>query len=139
MQHYYNAIKGFQQSYVVKPNYADAYHNQANIFYKIGRLNLARSAYEKAVSFNPGLYQTYITLIQIDLAQNNVDELMKHLAIIQNIKPNDLQVAYISAVSYIKIGKIEEAKKIVDIMYKQFPNIAEIKKLYESLNTPNKN
>ena len=135
MNHYYNSIKGFQQSYVVKPNYADAYHNQANIFYKIGRLDLARATYEKALSFNPNLYQTYMTLLQIDLAQKNEPELMRHLSIIQQMKPNDLQVAYISAVAYREIGRINEAKQLADMMYKQFPNVAEIKSLYDSLNS----
>ena len=136
MQQYYNSIKGFGQSYAVKPNYADAYHNQANIFYKIGRLDLARNAYETAISYNPGLFQTYLTLLQIDMAQKNETELMRHLAIIQKIKPNDLQVAYISAVAYAQMGKTEEAKQLADTMYKQFPNVAEIKNLYESLNKP---
>jgi len=133
LRQYYNSIKGFGQSYAVKPNYADAYHNQANIFYKIKRLDLARSTYETALKFNPGLFQTYITLIQIDLMEKNETELLRHLNIIQQMKPNDLQVAYISAMSYAQIGKTEEAKKIAEIMYKQFPNIKEIKDLYDSL------
>ena len=133
LKQYYNSIKGFGQSYAVKPNYADAYHNQANIFYKIGRLDLARNAYETAVSYNPNLFQTYLTLIQIDLVQKNETELLKHLSIIQKIKPNDLQVAYISAISYAQIGKVDEAKQLAEIMYKQFPNINEIKNLYNSL------
>lgn len=135
MRQYHNSIKGFGQSYAVKPNYADAYHNQANIFYKIGRLDLARNAYETAISYNPDLFQTYLTLIQIDLNQNNGTELLKHLAIIQKIKPNDLQVAYISAISYRQIGMIVEAKQLADMMYQQFPNVQEIKELYDNLNS----
>ena len=133
LRQYYNSIKGFEQSYIIKLNYADAYHNQANILYKIGRLDLARATYEKALSFNPNLYQTYMTLLQIDLAQKNETEIMKHLSIIQQMKPNDLQVAYISAVAYKEIGRIDEAKQLADMMYKQFPNVGEIKALYESL------
>lgn len=131
--HYFNSIKGFGQSYAVKPNYADAYHNQANIFYKIGRLDLARNAYETAVKLNPNLFQTYLTLLQIDLAEKNESELLRHLGIIQTMKPNDLQVAYISAISYAQIGRVNEAKQLADMMYKQFPNILEIKNLYDSL------
>jgi tetratricopeptide (TPR) repeat protein len=139
MNLYYNAIKGFGQSYAIKSNYADAYHNQANIFYKIGRTDLARLGYERAISLNPNLYQTYITLVQIDLTEKNEPELLRHLSILQKVKPNDLQIAYISAVAYSKIGRIEEAKQLAEIMYKQLPNVAEIKNLYDSLNTPSKN
>lgn len=133
LQQYYNSIKGFGQSYAVKPNYADAYHNQANIFYKIGRLDLARNAYEQAISYNPGLYQTYRTLIQIDMVEKNNSELLRHLEIVQQMKPNDLEIAYISAVAYAQVGKTEEAKKLAEMMYKQFPQVNEIKNLYDSL------
>ncbi len=133
MRQYYNSIKGFGQSYAIKPNYADAYHNQANILYKIGRLDLARNTYETAIKYNPNLYQTYTTLLQIDFVEKNQPELLRHLGIIQQMKPNDLQVAYISAVAYAQIGMIKEAKQLADMMYKQFPNVAEIKNLYDSL------
>lgn len=136
---YGNAIKGFAQSFVVKPNYADAYHNQANIFYKIGRLDLAKNTYEVALSYNPNLFQTYTTLIQIDLVQKDEPSLMNHLAKLQQVKPNDLQVAYITATAYAQIGKTQEAWQIADALYKQFPNISEIKNLYDSLNILNKN
>lgn len=139
LKDYDNSIKGFGQSYAIKPNYADAYHNQANIFYKIGRLDLARNAYETALKYNPNLFQTYLTLLQLDISQKNETELLSHLAIIQKIKPNDLQVAYITAMAYAQIGKTNEAKQLAEIMYKQFPNVAEIKNLYDSLNIPSKN
>ena len=137
---YDNAIKGFAQSFAIKPNYADAYHNQANILYKVGRLDLAREAYEIALYYNPYLYQTYLTLIQIDLMQNNQEKLLDHLSKLQAIKPNDLQVSFVTATAYAQIGRIEEAKQIAKSMYQQFPNITEIKNLYDSLmNTPSKN
>jgi tetratricopeptide (TPR) repeat protein len=76
---YYNAIKGFTQSTVIKPNYADAYHNRANIFFKIGRLDLARDSYETAIYYSPNLYQTYLSLTQIDLMQNNLQLAYQHM------------------------------------------------------------
>ncbi|MFA6361556.1 MAG: tetratricopeptide repeat protein, partial [Candidatus Shapirobacteria bacterium] len=139
LKQYDNAIKGFGQSTFVKQNYADAYHNQANIFYKIGRLDLASLTYEKGLSYNPYLYQSYMSLVQIDLTENNIDSLTNHLNKMQQIKPNDPQVIYISAAAYAKVGKIEEAKKLADVLYKQFPNIKEVKDLYDSLNTEHKN
>lgn len=130
---YGNAIKGFAQSFTVKPNYADAYHNQANIFYKIGRLDLAKNTYEMALYYNPNLFQTYTTLIQIDLMQKDELSLMNHLTKLQQVKPNDLQVAYITATAYAQIGKTQEAWQIAEVLYKQFPNVLEIKNLYESI------
>ncbi len=137
---YDNAVKGFAQSFAIKPNYADAYHNQANILYKMGRLDLAREAYEIALYYNPYLYQTYLTVIQIDLMEKNQEKLLDHLSKLQTIRPNDLQVSFVTATAYAQIGKIDEAKELAKSMYQQFPNITEIKNLYDSLmNTPNKN
>jgi len=128
---YENAVKGFGMSYAIKPNYADAYHNQANIFYKLGRLDLARNNYETTISYNPGLYQTYFTLIQLDLIENKKEDLLRHLAQLNQVKPNDLQVAYITATSYAQIGLTDEAKRIAEVLYKQFPDVLEIRNLYE--------
>jgi protein O-mannosyl-transferase len=131
---YENAIKGFGQSYAIKPNYADAYHNQANIFYKIGRLDLARNAYETALSFNANMPQTLKTLIQLDLMEKNITALDNHLAKLQQLAPNDLEVAYVTAVSYIQTGRSDQAKELVNMMYQQFPNVTEIKNLYNLVN-----
>ncbi len=132
---YENAIKGFGMSYTIKPNYADAYHNQANIFYKIGRLDLARNSYEQALSYNPSLYQTYLTLLQLDLMEKKKDDMLRHLSYLNQIKPNDLQVAYITATAYAQMGMMDEAKNLTKLMYQQFPNIPEIKSLYQQLNS----
>ena len=134
LRQYENAIKGFGMSYQIKQNYADAYHNQANIFYKIGRLDLARAGYEKAISYNSGLYQTYLTLVQIDLMEQNKTELLKHLTGLNQSRPNDLQVAYMTATAYARIGMLDEAKQLATAMYQQLPNVAEVRDLYNSLN-----
>jgi tetratricopeptide (TPR) repeat protein len=136
---YENAIKGFAQSFTIKPNYADAYHNQANILYKINRLDLARQAYELALYYNPDLYQTYLTLVQLDMVEGNKTELTKHLNNLLRLKPNDLQIYYMAAVAYNRVGMNDEAKKIADMLYQQFPNVKEIKDLYDSVNTQSKN
>jgi protein O-mannosyl-transferase len=135
LRQYENAIKGFGQSYAIKPNYADAYHNQANIFYKMGRLDLARNAYETAISYNANMPQTLKTLVQLDLMEKNIAALDNHLIKLQKLAPNDLEVAYITALSYMQSGRVDQAKELVNSMYQQFPNVAEIKSLYNSLET----
>lgn len=130
---YLNAIKGFGMSFQIKPNYADAYHNQANIFYKIGRLDLARQGYEQALVYNPNLYQTYLTLVQLDLMQNDKENLLRHLVGLNQSNPNDLQTVFLTANAYARIGMIDEAKQLATLMYQQLPDVVEIKNLYESL------
>ncbi len=133
--HFENAIKGFGQSFAIKPNYADAYHNQANILYKIGRLDLAREAYKIALFYNPNLLQTYMTLVQLDIAEMNKEELIKNINSLMKLKPNDLQIYYLAAAAFAKIGMISESKEITNVLYQQFPNIPEIKDLYNYLNS----
>ena len=122
LKDYANAIKGFTQSTIVKPNYADAYHNRANIFYKVGRLDLARESYNTALSFNPSLYQTYMSLIQIDLAEKKFDLALTHAQTAVQIQPNDPQPTYVLAVVYAQVGRTDEAEKILVNLLQQVPN-----------------
>ena len=101
----------------------------------MGRLDLARQSYEQTVIYNPGLYQTYLTLIQLDLMEKRKEDLLRHLSQLNQVKPGDLEVAYMTATAYLNIGMIDEAKKISTLMYQQFPNVPEIKNLYQSLST----
>lgn len=119
LKQYENSIKGFTQSTVVKPDYADAFHNRANIFYKVGRLDLARNSYETALKFNPNLYQTYISLIQIDLMEKKYNLAIERANKLIKIQPNNLQSYYVLGVIYLQSGRKEEAidlmKKILNI------------------------
>jgi tetratricopeptide (TPR) repeat protein len=130
---YENSIKGFTQSTVVKSNYADAFHNRANIFFKMGRYDLARDSYETGLSFNPGMFQSYMSLIQIDLTEKRADLALSDLSRLQKVKPNDLQVAYVTAAVYAQVGKIEESKSILQMILKNVPNFQQAKDLLKQL------
>ena len=111
LEQYDNSIKGFTQSTVVKPNYADAFHNRANIFYKIGRLDLARDSYNTALSYSPGLFQTYLSLTQIDLTEKRLDLAIEHASMAVNLQQNNPQSWYVLAVVQGQAGMIKEAKQ----------------------------
>ncbi|MFA5532015.1 MAG: tetratricopeptide repeat protein [Candidatus Shapirobacteria bacterium] len=130
---YLNAVKGFTQSTIVKPNYADAFHNRANIFFKMGRLDLARDSYQTALNFNPALYQTYLSLIQIGLNEKRYDLVLNDLESLKKIQPNSVQVWYIEAVVDVQIGKIEEAKNILKAILAQYPDYSDAKNLLNQL------
>ena len=121
LKDYPNAIKGFTQSVLVKPNYADAYHNRANILFKIGNLDLARESYEIALRFSPTLYQTYLSLTQIDLMQKRGDLALAHASKAVELQPNDLQSNYILGVVYAQTGKLNEAKSIFQKILTVYP------------------
>ncbi len=134
---YFNSIKGFTQSTLVKPNYADAYHNRANIFYKIKRLDLARNSYEMALSYGPNLYQSYFSLLQIDLTERNYNLALNDLERLNKVKPNDIQVYYMRAVVYANMGQKDKAISILEQIIKVAPNIKEVKDLLNQLKSIN--
>ena len=134
LKQYLNSIKGFTQSTVVKPNYADAYHNRANIFYKIGRFDLARDSYETALKYsNNTLYQSLISLIQIDLNERRIDLALDHVQKLQQAKPNDLQVYYINAVVYANAGMKDQAVSILEQILKDYPTFTDARNLLNQL------
>ncbi|MFA5828051.1 MAG: tetratricopeptide repeat protein [Candidatus Shapirobacteria bacterium] len=118
---YENAIKGFTQSTIVKPNYADAFHNRANIFYKMGRFDLARDSYNTALSYSPGLFQTYLSLTQIDLAEMKYDQALEHSKKYLDMQPNDLQAWYVYGVVNAQAGFTKEAEKIFSMILQKSP------------------
>lgn len=121
LKDYPSAIKGFTQSTLVKPNYADAYHNRANIFFKSGRLDLARESYGIALNFSPNLYQTYISLCQIDLAEKRYDLALAHASAALKIDQTNPQAAYVAAVTYAQMGDLNSAKAILSEIVRTNP------------------
>jgi len=113
LKDYENAVKGFTQSTLIKPNYADAYHNRANILFKGGRLDLARESYGIALNFSPNLYQTYLSLCQIDLNEKRYDLALSHAEAAMKIEPTNPQPAYVAAITYAQMGDIKSAKVIL--------------------------
>ena len=138
MAQYLNAIKGFTRSTIVKSNYADAFHNRANIFYKINRFDLARDSYETALYFGPNLYQSYFSLLQIDLNEKRYDLAMDHLNKLHKVKPNDMQVYYVTAVVYANMGRADQAIPILEEILKAAPNFQEAKTLLASIKSQKK-
>jgi tetratricopeptide (TPR) repeat protein len=122
LKDYPNAIKGFTQSTVVKVNYADAYHNRANIFFKTGRLDLARASYDMALYYNPGLFQTYLSLTQIDLMEGNFNYALDHASKAAKLEPSNPQVLYVLGVVYAQGGDLATAKKIFEQILISFPD-----------------
>lgn len=124
-----NAVKGFTQSTVVKENYADAYHNRANIYYKAGRYDLARDSYETALKYSPELYQTYISLVQVDFVEQKADLALEHSKKLVDIQPYNPQSYYVLGIVYAQLGMNEEAKTTLNKALSINPNYKAAKDL----------
>ncbi len=133
LKDYNNAVKGFSQSTFVKPNYADAYHNRANIFFKGGRLDLARESYGIALNFTPSLFQTYLSLCQIDLNERRYDLALAHAQEAIKIEPNNPQPPYVAAVTYAQMGDLQSAKTILNQMLITYPDFPQTRMALEQI------
>jgi hypothetical protein len=78
-ENFAGAIKEFKRSIELKPDYADAYHNLANINQHIGNLPEAITNYEKALFFNPALFESNYNLA---VAYINTDQPDKAIALL---------------------------------------------------------
>ncbi len=103
----------------------------------MGRLDLARESYNTALTFNPGLYQTYLSLVQIDLSEKNYDLALKHAQTVVQVQPNDPQPIYVLAIVYAQMGNVNEAEKILINLLNQVPNYQPAKQALLQLKTSN--
>ncbi len=133
LKDYPDAIKGFTQSTVVKPDYADAYHNRANIFFKMGRLDLARDSYMMALNYSPGLYHSYLSLIQIDLMEKNAPLVVEHVKKLLDLQPNNPQSWYVAAVVSAQMGNKQQAIELVQKALSIDPNYSLASNLLQQL------
>jgi protein O-mannosyl-transferase len=127
LKQYDNAIKGFTQSTLIKNNYADAYHNRANILFKIGRLDLARDSYMTALTYTPELYQTYLSLINIDLMEKKMDLALSDAQKALSLQPNDSTANYVLAVVYVQRNEKEKAIPILENILRVYPDNKQVK------------
>lgn len=135
LKDYENAIKGFTQSTVMKANYADAYHNRANIYLKTGRLDLARDSYLTALKYSPGLFQTYVSLTQVELMQKKPEKAMEYAKKTVEMQPNNFQAHYVLGVVLAQSGNREEALKEIKISLQLNPNFGPAKDALVKLNS----
>lgn len=133
LKDYENAVKGFTQSTVVKPNYADAFHNRANILFKMGRLDLARDSYNTAIYFSPTLYQTYISLTQIDLMEGKINEALAHATKAAELQPGNPQPLYVLAAVYAQAGRAGEAAELLKKILSVYPNYQPARQMLDGL------
>jgi len=110
LKQYDNAIKGFSQSTIVKPDYSDAFHNRANILFKVGRYDLARQSYMTALQFNPALYQSRMSLIQVSITEGNIGQAVNDSFELVKQRPGDVMAHYALGFSLAKSGRNDEAK-----------------------------
>ena len=84
--------EAFRRAISLRPDYADAYHNLANTFQRMGKPEPAIVNYEKAVSLNPGLWQSYQSLGMIYFHQGRLDMAGEYFKKALKINPDEVRL-----------------------------------------------
>ncbi|HEX8923253.1 MAG TPA: hypothetical protein VF828_00785, partial [Patescibacteria group bacterium] len=83
------------------------------IYFKIGRLDLARDSYMTALYYSPALYQSYFSLTQIDLNEGKFQQAINDATGAVKLQQSNPQAWYVLAVVYAQAGYLDEANKAV--------------------------
>jgi len=128
---YKEAIKAYQQSVKIKPDFAEAYVNLGATYYKLGRYANAIDAYKRAVQIKPSS-SVYNKLGAIYIIKGKYSIARDTFKKATDIDPNDAVAHYNLGVAYFLNGETnatfreyiilkdldkERAKSLVDLIY----------------------
>jgi len=82
---------------------------------------LARESYNTALIFSPSLYQTYLSLTQIDITEKRGDLAFMHAQKAVELQPQDPQSLYVLGVVNAQFGQPDEAIKIFESILAVYP------------------
>ena len=128
---YKEAIKAYQQSVKIKPDFAEAYVNLGATYYKLGRYANAIDAYKRAIQIKPSS-SVYNKLGAIYIINGKYSIARDTFKKATDIDPNDAVAHYNLGVAYFLNGETnaafreyiilkdldkERAKSLVDLIY----------------------
>lgn len=89
---YTQSISLLREAVKLKPQWADAFAQMADLFYRLGDLDRARDAYEVALRQEPSMRAALRGLAMVHRRNNNYAEAAKSLRGILRYDPNDAEV-----------------------------------------------
>ena len=105
------AVKNYEKSLAIKPDFADAHNNLGNVLMRFGKLDAAINSLEKALTIKPdyadahnNLGNTFQKLGQLDAAVNSYE---KALA----IKPDYVEAHYSLGTTFQELGQLNDSVK----------------------------
>jgi Tfp pilus assembly protein PilF len=125
---YQKATDALTKAIQIKPNYADAYHNLANVEVllfaedkKEERLSKATENYLSAIKYNPVLWQSYQSLAYIYYDLKIYDKAIEYLNGAIKINPTNITLQYNLGLIYLNLDEKEKAKETFSQILKADP------------------
>lgn len=89
---YEDALQSYVMISFIKEGYEPAYIGRSETYMKMGKLDNAKTYYEKVIKLNPKSFEAHLGLAMVYKALNERESYMEYLRKAQEIKPNDARV-----------------------------------------------
>jgi protein O-mannosyl-transferase len=132
---YEKAVEEFSMAIELKEGYADAFHNRANVYAILGRLDEALEGYQTALKYNPKLWQSEERLAAVYFEKGEWRLSEEHINKAIELGPGVLDLRVARAIILQNGGKEEEAKKELELILKYDPGNEKVKKMLEDLSS----
>lgn len=104
------ALAAYQRAIDLQPNYSDAYYNAGLALIKCHRIDEAKKTFQALLEFTSGHPGAQFQIGRIMLQQNNPSAAINYFEEIEKKYPYHFETQTNLATSYLKLGKLEEAK-----------------------------
>ncbi|WP_206483068.1 XrtA/PEP-CTERM system TPR-repeat protein PrsT [Thalassotalea sp. G2M2-11] len=91
---------------------AEALQLKGDIFYKQGNLNLAESLLNQSFTLDENNLRTRLLLAEVYIALSDIEQALKHISFVLDLKPNYPNVNLLYAFALFKSDKKNEAAKV---------------------------
>lgn len=89
------ALEAYESALGLADWYPQTYHNMANLYRRMGDVQLAEKHYEKAIEIDPSFYFAYWPLVEIALEQGDRDRAITYLSILTELFPEDIELRFL--------------------------------------------
>ena len=120
-QDFAGAAAQLEKLVVQQPNNAQAHNLLGQTYHRMGRLDLARTNYEKAASLAPNLPEARYNLAMVMLDQGEADNARRILLELLKQSPNP-EYVHDLGVTDEKLGQIQEAEQCYEKACQMMPN-----------------
>jgi len=105
------AVKRYEKSLSLKPDYAEAHNNLAVTLQELGQLDAAVKSYEQALTLKPDYAEAFNNLGNILRELGQLDTAVKSYEKILAVRPDFAEAHYNLAVTFQELGQLDEAVK----------------------------